>query len=181
MKLCTYGDEHINKMATDGGGRVVDGRHSDNCKHNIGPGMKSPPVSFVLYTVKMDFVQIHWSNSYKSPNSFIMGHLCCFRHCVTALSLSHVTVRHSKYLFKPPLLEAEDSSHMLLVPKLVSCCSLFLNRCHVVSDSALIILHLSSNSPQTDCCNFPSYHLSWVASSYTLAARGLEEPRNSQD
>jgi len=29
---------YINKMATNGGGGVVDGRHSNNCKHNIGRG-----------------------------------------------------------------------------------------------------------------------------------------------
>ena len=40
---------YINKTATDGGGGAVDGRHSDDCKRNIGPGLKSPPVSFVSY------------------------------------------------------------------------------------------------------------------------------------
>ena len=29
------------KMATDGGGGAVDGRHSKDCKHDIGPGLKS--------------------------------------------------------------------------------------------------------------------------------------------
>ena len=33
----------VTKMATDGGGGAVDGRHSDNCKRNIGPWLKSPP------------------------------------------------------------------------------------------------------------------------------------------
>jgi len=35
----------INKMTTDGGSGAVDGRHSDDCKRDIGPGLKSPPVS----------------------------------------------------------------------------------------------------------------------------------------
>jgi len=39
---------YINKMATDGGSGAVDGR-TDDFKHDIGPGLKSPPVSFVLY------------------------------------------------------------------------------------------------------------------------------------
>ena len=30
-------------MATDGGGRAVDGRHSDDCKRDIGTGLKSQP------------------------------------------------------------------------------------------------------------------------------------------
>jgi len=34
---------YINKMATDGGGGVVDGRHGDDCKRDIGPGLKSLP------------------------------------------------------------------------------------------------------------------------------------------
>jgi len=147
---------YINKMATDRGGGAVDGRHSNDCKHDIGPGLKSPPVSFVLYCKNGVYMN---SLMYKLPNSFITGHLCFFWHCVTVLSLSRVTVRHSKYLFKlQPLLEAEDSSHTLLVPQLVSCCSLFLNWCHVVSDSTL-----SSNSPQSDrCCIIPiiSFELS---------------------
>ena len=42
---------YMNKMATDGGGGVVAGSHSDDCKRNIGPGLKSPPVSF-LYRKK---------------------------------------------------------------------------------------------------------------------------------
>ena len=61
---------------------------------------------------------------------------------MTVSSLSHLTERHSIYLLKLPLPEAEDSSHTLLVPYW----------CHLVSGSALIIFHLSSNSPQTDCC-----------------------------
>jgi len=28
------------KMATDGGGGAVDGRHSEDCKRDIGPGLK---------------------------------------------------------------------------------------------------------------------------------------------
>ena len=36
-------------MATDGEGGVADGRHSDDCKRDIGPGLKSSPISFVLY------------------------------------------------------------------------------------------------------------------------------------
>jgi len=32
---------YIHKIAIDGGGGVVDGRHSDNCKRNIGPQLKS--------------------------------------------------------------------------------------------------------------------------------------------
>ncbi len=124
------------------------------------PGL-NPHLSHLFCTVKMVFVWIHWSNSYKSPNSFITGHLCFFWHCVTVLSLSHVTVCQPKYLFKLPLLEAEHSSHMLLVPQLVPCCSLIINWCHVVSDSALILFHLSSNSPQTDCC-YNSHHIIWA-------------------
>ena len=34
---------YINKMATDGGGGGVGGRHIDDCKHDIGPGLKSQP------------------------------------------------------------------------------------------------------------------------------------------
>jgi len=34
---------YINKMATDGGGGEVDGRHSNDCKPDIGPRMKSQP------------------------------------------------------------------------------------------------------------------------------------------
>jgi len=34
---------YINKMATDGGGEVVDGRHSNDRKCDIGPRLKSPP------------------------------------------------------------------------------------------------------------------------------------------
>jgi len=34
---------YINKMATDGRGGVVDGRHSDDCKRDIGPRLKSQP------------------------------------------------------------------------------------------------------------------------------------------
>ena len=34
---------YINKMATDRGGGAVDGRHGDDCKRNIGPGLKSQP------------------------------------------------------------------------------------------------------------------------------------------
>jgi hypothetical protein len=41
------------------GGGAVDCKHSDDCKPNIGPRLKSPPVSF-LCTVKMVFVRIHW-------------------------------------------------------------------------------------------------------------------------
>ena len=33
----------IYKMATDGGGGAVDDRHSDDCKRDIGPGLKSQP------------------------------------------------------------------------------------------------------------------------------------------
>jgi len=40
--------QFINKMATDGGGGVVDGRSND-FKRDIGPWLKYPPVSFVLY------------------------------------------------------------------------------------------------------------------------------------
>ncbi len=61
---------------------------------------------------------------------------------MTVSTLSHLTESHSIYLLKLPLPEAEDSSNTLLVPYL----------CHLVSGSALIIFHLSSNSPQTDCC-----------------------------
>ncbi len=57
-------------------------------------------------------------------------------------SLSHLTERHSIYLLKLPLPEAEDSSNTLLVPYW----------CHLILGSALIIFHLSSNSRQTDCC-----------------------------
>jgi len=142
---------YINKMATDGGGGVVLADTAKIASAILVPGW-NPHLSHLFCTVKMICVQIHWSNLYKSPNSFIMGHLCCFWHCVTALSLSHVTVHHSKYLFKLSLLEAEDSCHMLLVLQLVPCCSLFLNWRHVVSDSTLIIFHLSSSLPQTDCC-----------------------------
>ena len=47
---------YINNLATDGKGGAVDGRHGDNCKRNIGPGLKSQPGknSFSLF-----FVQIH--------------------------------------------------------------------------------------------------------------------------
>ena len=62
---------------------------------------------------------------------------------MTVSSLSHLTECHSIYLLKLPLPEAEDSSKTLLVPYW----------CHLVSGSALIIFHLSSNSPQTDCCS----------------------------
>jgi len=34
---------YINKMATDEGVSEVDGRHSDNYKRDIGPGLKSQP------------------------------------------------------------------------------------------------------------------------------------------
>ena len=34
---------YINKMATDRGGGAVDGRHGDDCKRDIGPGLKSQP------------------------------------------------------------------------------------------------------------------------------------------
>jgi len=34
---------YINKMATDGGGEAVDSRHTDDCKRDIGPGLKSQP------------------------------------------------------------------------------------------------------------------------------------------
>ena len=34
---------YINKMATDGGGGAVDGRHWDDCKRDIGPWLKSLP------------------------------------------------------------------------------------------------------------------------------------------
>jgi len=34
---------YINKMATDGGGGALNGRHSDDCKHDIGPRLKSQP------------------------------------------------------------------------------------------------------------------------------------------
>ncbi len=79
-----------------------------------------------------------------------------FFHCVTVLSLSHVTVCHSVYLFQLPLLEAEDSCNTLPVPYW----------CHVVSGSALIIFHSSSNSPQTAwCCIIPSDYLNRVVSS----------------
>jgi len=55
---------------------------------------------------------------------------------------SHLTERHSINLLKLPLPEAEDSRNTLLVPYW----------CHLVSGYALIIFHLSSNSPETDCC-----------------------------
>ena len=32
---------YINKMATGGGGGAVDGRHSEDCKRDICPGLKS--------------------------------------------------------------------------------------------------------------------------------------------
>jgi len=47
---------YINKMATDRGGGVVAGRHSDDCKCNIGPGLKSQPGSDFFSLI---FVQIH--------------------------------------------------------------------------------------------------------------------------
>ena len=33
----------VTKMATDGGGGAVDGRHSEDGKRDIGPGLKSQP------------------------------------------------------------------------------------------------------------------------------------------
>ena len=119
-----------NKMATDKGWMA---ERNDFKLHSKKP----TPVSFVL-DCKNWLIRIRMS-----PIFFIMGHLCFFWHCVTVTNLSHVTERHSIYLFKLPVLEAEDSSNTLLVPYW----------CHLVSGSALIIFHLSSNSPQTDCCS----------------------------
>jgi len=47
---------YIKKMATDGGRGVVDGRHSNDCKRNIGPRLKSQP-GYNLFS--LIFVQIH--------------------------------------------------------------------------------------------------------------------------
>jgi len=44
------------KMATDGGGGVVDGRHSDDCKRDIGPRLKSQP-GYNFFS--LIFVRIH--------------------------------------------------------------------------------------------------------------------------
>jgi len=54
---------YINKMATDGGGWVVDGRHSDNCKRNIGPVLKSCFANFCTNSNKRIHtivIQIVW-------------------------------------------------------------------------------------------------------------------------
>jgi len=45
-----------NKMGTDGGGGGVDGRHGDNCKRDIGPGLKSQPENNFFSLI---FVRIH--------------------------------------------------------------------------------------------------------------------------
>ena len=54
---------YINKMATDGGSGVVDsmvdGRHSDNCKRHIGPGLKSQPGYFSVNVCMNSYKQIH--------------------------------------------------------------------------------------------------------------------------
>jgi len=54
---------YINKMATDEGGGVVDGGHSDVCKREIGPGLISQPgiQFFPLILVRIhtnEFIQL---------------------------------------------------------------------------------------------------------------------------
>ncbi len=62
--------------------------------------------------------------------------------CLLSLSLSsHVTVHHSELIL--PLLEAEDSGQMLLIPPSVLFC---------LFTPLSYFFHFSSNSTQTDCC-----------------------------
>ena len=55
---------YVNKMATDGEGAVVDGRHSDDCKHDIGPRLKSQP-GYIFFT---NFC----TNSYKLIHTIVI-------------------------------------------------------------------------------------------------------------
>jgi len=53
-------------MATDRGGGEVDGSNSDDCKRDIGPGLKSPLVPFLyckngLRTNSLMYIRIHIS------------------------------------------------------------------------------------------------------------------------
>ena len=52
---------YINKMATDGGGGVLDGRHSDDCKHDIGDTI---------------FFANFCTNSYKQIHTIIIQIVC---------------------------------------------------------------------------------------------------------
>jgi len=146
--------QYINKMATDRGGGVVDGRHSVDCKRNIGPRLNSPPVSFFC-TVKIDFVQIHWFIfEFVEVAKFCLRVIfVCFWHSVPALSLSHVTVRHSKIIFQTSTSGSRRFKSdapcspigALLFPTLLSSFFIFHPIC---------------------LKQIPSYDLSWVASSY---------------
>jgi len=55
---------YINKMATDGGGGTVDSRHSDDCKRDIGPRLKSQP-EYIFFT---NF----GTNSYKRIHTIVI-------------------------------------------------------------------------------------------------------------
>jgi len=59
---------YINKMVTDGGGGVLDGRHSNDCKHDIGPRLKSQP--------GYNFFANFCTNSYKQIHTIIIQIVC---------------------------------------------------------------------------------------------------------
>ena len=48
--------QFINKMVIDGGGGVVDSRHSDDCNRNIGPRLKSPPAGYNFFSLILMFL-----------------------------------------------------------------------------------------------------------------------------
>jgi hypothetical protein len=89
----------INKMATGGGGGAVNGRHSDDCKRDFGPRLKSPP-GYKLFSLiivwcefihSVVFVRIHTNEFiqllYKmySTNSYTMWFLYQFMQFVNEL------------------------------------------------------------------------------------------------
>jgi len=52
------------KMATDGGDGAVDGRHGDDCKPDIGPGLKSQPGNNFFRKFLYEFIQMNSDNCY---------------------------------------------------------------------------------------------------------------------
>ena len=72
---------YINKMATDGGGGGVGGRHIDDCKHDIGPGLKSQPGCNFFRQFLYEFIQTNSYNCYtNSINLYTVLFLYQFIH-----------------------------------------------------------------------------------------------------
>ena len=98
-----------------------------------------------------------YTNLYKSPNSLRVIHIVSNIVCSVAQSVT-CNGASLRINIKLPLLEAEDSSQSLLVPWSILCCLFTLLSSFFIFHP----IHLKSIA----AVQFPSYHLSWVGSSY---------------